>query len=129
MGCHRDDGTGLNPVVSISLDNSTNFLVKHPQTNEQFKILLESGDVVIFGGQSRYMLHSVGCIIYDLAPELQKIIGDVRLNFTFRYWVKKMNILYLMPQRPLNTINKSIYYLPDDSGYNFYFSHNGIDHH
>lgn len=85
---HRDtdpnDGDNDEPIVSISLGNSCVFGYK--QIGKHIKyIKINSGDVVIWGGMERNLLHSVENVKLRSAPsEIYKIIGDVRLNFTFR---------------------------------------------
>ncbi len=89
MGFHSDnsvnDGSKLNPVVSISLGNSCVFSVKHPKTNVQTNITLNSGDVIMFGGESRFMYHAVDSVKFDCPSHLLPVIGRVRLNYTLRY--------------------------------------------
>lgn len=89
MGFHRDDsandGSKLNPVLSISLGNSCVFSIKHIDTNEQIDVVLNSGDVIMFGGQSRFMQHSVGLVAMNCPDYLIPIIGKARLNYTMRY--------------------------------------------
>jgi alkylated DNA repair dioxygenase AlkB len=89
MGFHRDngenDGSALNPVVSISLGNSCTFAVKHPKTGVRSDIELQSGDVIIFGGDSRFMQHAVESVKSDCPAYLVPLIGKVRLNYTMRY--------------------------------------------
>ena len=75
----------MNPVVSISLGNSCVFSIKHPKTNNQTDIKLNSGDVIMFGGESRFMYHSVSSVEYDCPAYLESVIGKVRLNYTLRY--------------------------------------------
>ena len=89
MGFHSDnganDGSALNPVVSISLGNSCVFSVKHPKTNVRTDITLNSGDVIMFGGDARFMYHSVDSVKFDCPDYLIPVIGKVRLNYTLRY--------------------------------------------
>lgn len=55
MGFHRDegdnDGKGDEPVVSISLGNTSEFAVKHSRHEPARTVMLESGDAILFGGQ------------------------------------------------------------------------------
>jgi alkylated DNA repair dioxygenase AlkB len=92
LGYHSDDGQndgkGLNPVVSLSIGNSCIFSVKHNREDDPENITLNSGDVIIFGGKCRRILHSVKVnqIHQNTVPdEINKIIGNSRLNLTFRY--------------------------------------------
>ena len=89
MGYHRDegenDGHGDEPVVSISLGNSSEFAVKHTRDEPARTILLESGDAILFGGACRKILHSVVRVLPQTSPPwLNGIVRDARLNFTFR---------------------------------------------
>ena len=92
----ENDGKGTYPVVSISLGDSCDFLVSHkkPQIssdhpisnpkNLAHRVTLHSGDALIFGGDCRYIWHS----IYDAHPNScpkELPLEGVRLNFTFRY--------------------------------------------
>ncbi|XP_021766285.1 uncharacterized protein LOC110730765 isoform X2 [Chenopodium quinoa] len=94
LGLHQDrdeSAESLNkglPVVSFSLGDSAEFLYgdqRDPSKAET--LILESGDVLIFGGQSRHVFHGVASIIPDSAPcfllEETKLIPG-RLNLTFR---------------------------------------------
>jgi hypothetical protein len=48
-------------------------------------IRLESGDVLIWGGPNRMLLHCVRTVYADTAPKfLPQELHNVRLNFTFR---------------------------------------------
>lgn len=55
--------------------------------NKAEKVLLESGDVLIFGGESRHIFHGVMSIVPNTAPlallERTKLQPG-RLNLTFR---------------------------------------------
>ncbi|KAK1433430.1 hypothetical protein QVD17_10340 [Tagetes erecta] len=94
LGLHQDNDEsyeGLTkglPVVSISIGDSCEFLYGH--TRDKFKarkVLLESGDVLLFGGKSRLIYHGVNKIIPDSTPLslLQKtMLKPGRLNLTFR---------------------------------------------
>ena len=88
MGFHSDngknDGSGLNPVVSISLGNSCVFSIKCSDGTIS-DLTLESGDVVMFGGPARFMFHAVKSVKFDCPKYLHPIIGKVRLNYTLRY--------------------------------------------
>lgn len=89
MGFHKDDGSndgsGLNPVVSISIGNSCIFSIIRPDNGLQIDVTLNSGDVIIFGGPSRFMSHSVSNVIMNCPTYLTSHIGKVRLNYTLRY--------------------------------------------
>lgn len=92
MGYHRDDGENDGdedyPIVSFSIGNTCRFGVKTEIDGELHEeiVLLESGDVIMFGGPSRHILHSVKNVKQNTAPsEIKSIIGDTRINYTFRY--------------------------------------------
>ncbi len=90
---HQDkdpnDGENNYPVVSFNIGDSCEFLVcdNKPKINEshsisnpqnlKHRILLESGDVLIFGGPSRYIHHGI--------YKIDDSGFGYRLNFTFRY--------------------------------------------
>ncbi|KAJ0979260.1 hypothetical protein J5N97_014734 [Dioscorea zingiberensis] len=94
LGLHQDRdespeslAKGL-PVVSFSVGNSTEFLYGLGRdVDKADKILLESGDVLIFGGKSRMIFHGVSTIQANTAPK--RLIDETnlrpgRLNLTFR---------------------------------------------
>eukprot|EP00475_Leptophrys_vorax_P033645 TRINITY_DN53172_c0_g1_i1.p1 TRINITY_DN53172_c0_g1~~TRINITY_DN53172_c0_g1_i1.p1 ORF type:complete len:250 (+),score=61.04 TRINITY_DN53172_c0_g1_i1:75-752(+) len=86
MCWHRDsdenDGDNDHPIVSISLGNSCDFAFKQLLKGEQ-DILLESGDVLIWGGPERMLLHCVRGVRQGTAPEFLPF-KDARINFTYR---------------------------------------------
>lgn len=94
LGLHQDRDEsqesldkGL-PVVSISIGDSAEFLYGDVRdVNKAESVLLESGDVLIFGGEARHIYHGVKTIISDSAPspllESTKLRPG-RLNLTFR---------------------------------------------
>lgn len=88
MGWHRDsdknDGDNNEPIVSISLGNSSVFGYKALMRPEE-SITINSGDVLIWGGPQRMLEHCVRGVQMESGPRfLRSIIGDARLNFTFR---------------------------------------------
>ncbi|KAK1563048.1 hypothetical protein Q3G72_021453 [Acer saccharum] len=94
LGLHQDcDETeyslrkGL-PVVSFSVGDSAEFLYSDERDAENAeKIVLESGDVLIFGGESRLVFHGVSRIIPNSAPVIlleRTCLRPGRLNLTFR---------------------------------------------
>ncbi|CAA0821171.1 2-oxoglutarate-dependent dioxygenase family protein [Striga hermonthica] len=94
LGLHQDKDEseeslrkGL-PVVSFSLGDSAEFLYGDQRDIDQAeKVLLESGDVLIFGGKSRLIFHGVSQIVPDSAPKALLDETDLRpgrLNLTFR---------------------------------------------
>ena len=105
LGWHSDngkqDGVSLEPVVSLSIGNTCDFQYKFGKTDTPKSVILKSGDVLIFGGPARHVLHSVSSIEMDTCPrELLEIqsqsIADhcpnkdyappasFRLNLTYR---------------------------------------------
>ncbi|KAK3220576.1 hypothetical protein Dsin_014546 [Dipteronia sinensis] len=96
LGLHQDrDETpeslkkGL-PVVSFSIGNTAEFLYSDERDPENAdKVLLESGDVLIFGGKSRHIFHGVKAILPDTTPHAlleETNFRPGRLNLTFRQY-------------------------------------------
>ncbi|XP_041001344.1 uncharacterized protein LOC121247077 [Juglans microcarpa x Juglans regia] len=94
LGLHQDRDeseeslhNGL-PVVSFSIGDSADFLYGDQRdVGNAEKVLLESGDVLIFGGKSRHIFHGVTAIHPNTAPKhlLEETnIQSGRLNLTFR---------------------------------------------
>ena len=57
--------------------------------NKADKVVLESGDVLIFGGKSRHIFHGVTSVIPDSAPKTlieETRLRPGRLNLTFRQY-------------------------------------------
>jgi DNA alkylation damage repair protein AlkB len=89
MGLHQDKDespasldAGL-PVVSVSLGDTARFLFGGPRRREPIEtLLLESGDVFVFGGEARRRYHGVSRIIPGTAPAQIRMSG--RFNLTFR---------------------------------------------
>ncbi|KAL5073345.1 hypothetical protein RYX36_012329 [Vicia faba] len=94
LGLHQDRDEskeslqkGL-PVVSFSIGDSAEFLYGDQRDVVKAEnVLLESGDVLIFGGDSRHVYRGVSSIIPNSAPE--ELVQDTglcpgRLNLTFR---------------------------------------------
>ncbi|KAI3512223.1 hypothetical protein L1887_19516 [Cichorium endivia] len=96
LGLHQDKDEsresldrGL-PVVSFSIGDSAEFLYGNERDIEKAeKVNLESGDVLIFGGESRNIFHGVSCIVPDTASRRLLEATDMcpgRLNLTFRQY-------------------------------------------
>ncbi|MED6170650.1 hypothetical protein PIB30_033125 [Stylosanthes scabra] len=96
LGLHKDRDEsresirkGL-PVVSFSIGDSSVFIYGDQRdVDKAEKVVLESVDVLIFGGESRLVFHGVSSIIPNSAPK--KLIQDSmlspgRLNLTFRQY-------------------------------------------
>lgn len=94
LGLHQDKDEGRKsldkgiPIVSFSIGDSAEFLYGDQVDVEMAnKVILESGDVLIFGGKSRHIFHGVSAILPRTAPvsllqETNFLSG--RLNLTFR---------------------------------------------
>lgn len=57
--------------------------------NKADKVVLESGDVLIFGGKSRHIFHGVTSVIPNSAPKAlieETRLCPGRLNLTFRQY-------------------------------------------
>lgn len=96
LGLHqdRDESSesldkGL-PVVSFSVGDSAEFLYGDQRdVNKADKVVLESGDVLIFGGKSRHIFHGVTSVIPNSAPKAlieETRLCPGRLNLTFRQY-------------------------------------------
>ncbi|XP_043693246.1 uncharacterized protein LOC122643722 [Telopea speciosissima] len=94
MGLHQDKDeskeslrSGLS-VVSFSISDSAEFLYGDTRDTETAeKVILESGDVLIFGGKSRLIYHGVRRIIPNSAPSFlveEANLHPGRINLTFR---------------------------------------------
>jgi DNA alkylation damage repair protein AlkB len=91
MGLHQDKdesaaslATGA-PVVSISLGDTARFLFGGLKRRDSIEaMLLESGDVFVFGGPARLRYHGVSRILPHTAPAALRIDG--RFNLTFRQY-------------------------------------------
>ena len=89
MGLHQDKdedarsiAAGL-PVVSVSIGDTARFLFGGTRRRDEVTpILLESGDVFVFGGPARLCYHGVSRILPGTAPGELAMAG--RFNLTFR---------------------------------------------
>jgi alkylated DNA repair dioxygenase AlkB len=96
LGLHQDKDETKNslaknlPVVSFSLGDTAEFLYGDARDEAKAsKIKLESGDVLIFGGQSRHIFHGVSTITPKTAPTYvteEAKLRPGRLNLTFRQY-------------------------------------------
>ncbi|KAI3785835.1 hypothetical protein L1987_44961 [Smallanthus sonchifolius] len=94
LGLHQDCDESYDslrrglPVVSISIGDTAEFLYGH--SRDKYKsnsVLLQSGDVLIFGGKSRLIFHGVKQVLPNTAPLplLQETaLRPGRLNLTLR---------------------------------------------
>ena len=91
MGLHQDKDESREsleagaPVVSFSIGDGARFLFGGLKRRDPVeKILLESGDAFVFGGQSRLRYHGVTRILPGTGPADLGFEG--RLNLTFRQY-------------------------------------------
>jgi alkylated DNA repair protein (DNA oxidative demethylase) len=83
LGLHQDrhECDMTQPIVSISLGLECIFLLGGLQRTDQVKrMLLEHGDVIVWGGPSRMRFHGV----VPLKPGHHPLTGPYRYNLTFR---------------------------------------------
>ncbi len=83
MSLHQDkDERDFNqPIVSVSLGVPATFLFGgFERTDRTIKILLNHGDVIVWGGKSRMRYHGVS----PLKTEHHPVFGSCRINLTFR---------------------------------------------
>jgi len=83
MGLHqdRDEKDFTQPIVSVSLGLPATFLFGgETRRIRPRRIVLEHGDVVVFGGPARLRFHGVA----PLAEGTHPATGAVRYNLTFR---------------------------------------------
>jgi alkylated DNA repair protein (DNA oxidative demethylase) len=83
MGLHqdRDEADFSQPVVSISFGRSARFRWGGERRSDPSRVIvLNHGDILIFGGPARLMYHGVDRL--DGPPD--PFLGDRRLNLTFR---------------------------------------------
>ena len=86
MGLHRDTDEGeagfAAPVVSISLGDPARFRIGGARRKDPTRsVVLNSGDVVVFGGPARLSYHGIDRVLFgedDLLPE------HGRINLTLR---------------------------------------------
>jgi alkylated DNA repair protein (DNA oxidative demethylase) len=91
MGLHQDKDESREsleagaPVVSLSIGDGARFLFGGLKRKDPVeKILLESGDVFVFGGPARLRYHGVTRILPGTGPAVLGFEG--RLNLTFRQY-------------------------------------------
>jgi len=84
---HRDiyenDGTADHPIVNISIGSACCFAFKHMDEDTAREVVLESGDVILFGGPCRYIKHTVQEILLNRIPKSWPY-NPGRFSFTFR---------------------------------------------
>ena len=83
LGLHqdRDEKDAWAPIVSVSLGLPAVFLWggKH-RSNPVRRLLVESGDIAVWGGPARFVYHGVA----PLKDGQHSLTGAVRINLTFR---------------------------------------------
>jgi DNA alkylation damage repair protein AlkB len=91
MGLHQDKDeserslAGGLPVVSISCGDTARFLFGGLRRRDPVTpIMLESGDVFVFGGPARLRYHGVSRTVPGTAPAALSLCG--RINLTFRQY-------------------------------------------
>jgi alkylated DNA repair protein (DNA oxidative demethylase) len=91
MGMHQDKDeraetlAGGAPVVSISLGDTARFLFGGIRRRDPVQtLLLQSGDVFVFGGPARLRYHGVTRLLPHTAPASLGVEG--RFNLTFRQY-------------------------------------------
>ena len=83
MGLHqdKDEQDMSQPIVSVSLGLPAMFQFGgHKRSEPVQRVLLEHGDVVVWGGADRLRYHG----IQPLKPGLHALTGPYRFNLTFR---------------------------------------------
>lgn len=86
MGMHQDrDEVSRAPVVSLSIGDACTFRFGNPDNrNRPYRdVVLESGDVFVFGGPSRLAYHGVTAIHPGTAPAGCGLAAG-RINITLR---------------------------------------------
>ena len=83
LGLHqdRDEKDAWAPIVSVSLGLPATFLWGGRHRSDPVRrMLLESGDVVVWGGPARFVYHGVA----PLKDGEHALTGSARINLTFR---------------------------------------------
>jgi len=86
MGMHQDkDEVSLKPVVSLSIGESCQFRFGNAEGRGRpyEDLVLESGDLFVFGGQSRLAFHGVTKVLPGTAPQGCGVDSG-RINITLR---------------------------------------------
>jgi len=77
----KDERDGKAPIVSVSLGLPAVFLFGGTKRSDRtHRYRLEHGDVVVWGGVSRFNFHGIA----PLADGFHPILGRKRINLTFR---------------------------------------------
>ena len=96
LGLHQDKDESRSsiekglPVISISIGDTAEFMFSDTRDRSKVsKINLDSGDVLIFGGESRLLFHGISHLRPHTAPTWLKEETGLRpgcLNLTFRQY-------------------------------------------
>ena len=77
----RDERDYAHPIVSVSLGRPASFQFGGPKRSDAVqKIVVQHGDVVVWGGEMRLAYHGVA----ELKRGEHPLMGDQRINLTFR---------------------------------------------
>ena len=77
----KDEKDTAAPIVSVSMGVPAKFIWGGLRRSDPTRrILLESGDVVVWGGESRFIFHGVA----PLPENTHALTGQQRINITFR---------------------------------------------
>jgi DNA oxidative demethylase len=77
----RDEHDYRQPIISVSLGIPAVFLFGGAERSERpRRILVENGDVAVWGGPARLFYHGVAA----LKPGFDPLLGNCRINLTFR---------------------------------------------
>lgn len=83
MGLHqdKDEQDFTQPIVSVSLGVSAMFQMGGLQRSDKvFKLPLQHGDVLVWGGEARLRFHGV----LPIKTATHPVLGACRINLTFR---------------------------------------------
>lgn len=82
---HQDEGDARQPIVSVSLGLPAVFLWGgHARGDPTQKMLLQHGDVVVWGGVDRMRFHGVMPVKDGVSPVAHPLLEGQRVNLTFR---------------------------------------------
>jgi alkylated DNA repair protein (DNA oxidative demethylase) len=83
LSLHRDydEADRSAPIVSVSIGVAATFLWGGLRRNDRTRrFALESGDIVVWGGVSRFVYHGIA----PLPEQFHSLTGQQRINLTFR---------------------------------------------
>jgi alkylated DNA repair dioxygenase AlkB len=94
-------------VVSFSIGDTAEFLYGDERNVDKTKkVLLESGDVLIFGGKSRNIFHGITAILPYTSPirllEETNLCTPGRLSLTFRQSILPVTLIFIISSQNLN---------------------------